>query len=113
MKQHIGIETELPFESLLAAIPGSVQTSHTVSSQSKARDSSIDKSAPILLDDLTQREQEVALAAVEGLPNCSIAARLDISEITVKKHMSQIFRKLGVRNRSELIRRFWSQEQQD
>lgn len=60
-----------------------------------------------LLKSLTEREQQVALAAAEGLPNCSIAARLDISEITVKKHMSRIFDKLQVRNRAQLIKVFW------
>lgn len=60
------------------------------------------------LEQLTLREREVAQAAAEGLANCSIAKRLDISEITVKKHMSRIFEKLGVRNRAELVKRYWS-----
>ncbi len=107
MKQHIGVETDLPFESLLATLsPNNQGTNSTTESQAAATE----KAAPICLDVLTEREREVALAAVEGLPNCSIASRLDIGEVTVKKHMSQIFRKLAVRNRGELIKRFWSEE---
>ncbi len=61
-----------------------------------------------LLQPLTKREREVALGAVEGLANCAIAARLEVSEVTIKKHMSSIFEKVGVRNRRELIKRYWS-----
>lgn len=109
MKQHIGIETKLPFASLLAGIQTTDKNKQPGTSQIENSYNASEYTSPISLEALTQREREVALAAVEGLPNCSIAARLDISEITVKKHMSQIFRKLGVRNRSELIKRFWSQ----
>ncbi len=110
MNQHIGIETNLPFESLLADINLSSRNEQPKTNQSKNTHNTAEVPAPISLENLTQREREVALAAVEGLPNCSIAAHLDICEVTVKKHMSQIFRKLGLRNRSELIKRFWSQE---
>lgn len=61
-----------------------------------------------LLDLLSKREREVAVAAAEGLPNCSIAARLNVSEVTIKKHMSNIFQKLSVRNRSALIKQYWN-----
>ncbi len=59
------------------------------------------------LGKLTPREQEVVHAALDGAANCTIAGRLNISEITVKKHMSRIFEKLGVRNRAQLIKQFW------
>lgn len=62
------------------------------------------------LEPLTSREQQVARYAVEGLANCSIAAKLNVTEVTIKKHMSRIFEKLGVRNRRELIKRYWSSE---
>src|SRR3569623_673497 len=60
------------------------------------------------LSRLTPREQEVVRAALDGVSNCTIAARLAISEITVKKHMSRIFEKLEVRNRAHLIKQFWA-----
>ncbi len=61
-----------------------------------------------LLQPLTKREREVALGAVEGLANCAIAARLGVTEVTIKKHMSSIFEKLAVRNRRELIKQYWN-----
>lgn len=67
----------------------------------------VDRSAA-WLGRLTPREREVAQAALDGAPNCTIAARLQISEITVKKHMSRIFEKLQVRNRAQLIRQYWA-----
>ncbi len=48
---------------------------------------------------LTRREVEVATAVGRGLRNKDIAHRLSISEKTVKSHLNNIFRKLGVDNR--------------
>ena len=110
MKHYIGIETELPFESLLAALSPKNQLDQSTSNATEKPIAATAKAAPICMDALSDREREVALAAVDGLPNCSIAARLDITEVTVKKHMTQIFRKLGIRNRAELIKRFWSED---
>lgn len=52
---------------------------------------------------LTDRERAVALAVVEGQSNKEVARRLDITERTVKAHLGAIFRKLGVRDRLQLI----------
>jgi DNA-binding NarL/FixJ family response regulator len=49
--------------------------------------------------DLTLRQQRVLELLATGLSNKQIARALDISEITVKAHVSAIFRKLGVANR--------------
>jgi DNA-binding NarL/FixJ family response regulator len=51
---------------------------------------------------LTDREQEVVTWAVQGLTNKEIAARLGVSETTVKTHLQNIFRKLKVRRRVQL-----------
>ena len=56
---------------------------------------------------LTPREIEVLNAIVEGLPNKSIAQRLDISPHTVKFHIEAVFRKLGVRTRTEAAAKAW------
>lgn len=52
---------------------------------------------------LTDREYEVFnLAARRGLPNKKIAQLLSIKEDTVKQHLGSIFKKYGVRNRTQL-----------
>ena len=52
---------------------------------------------------LTEREQSVALAVTSGAANKEVARQLDITERTVKAHLSAIFKKLGVRDRLQLI----------
>jgi DNA-binding CsgD family transcriptional regulator len=52
---------------------------------------------------LTPRELEVLNAIAEGLTNKLIARRLDISLHTVKFHVESLFRKLGVRTRTEAL----------
>lgn len=51
---------------------------------------------------LTQREMQVIRAVVEGRSNKEIASQFQISEQTVKHHVTRIFNKLGVYNRLEL-----------
>ncbi|MGP8292435.1 response regulator transcription factor [Vreelandella zhanjiangensis] len=52
---------------------------------------------------LTEREQSVAIAVTSGAANKEVARQLDITERTVKAHLSAIFKKLGVRDRLQLI----------
>jgi DNA-binding NarL/FixJ family response regulator len=54
-------------------------------------------------DALTPREIEVLQALAGGLTNRQIAARLVLSENTVKFHISSIFSKLGAVNRAEAV----------
>lgn len=53
---------------------------------------------------LTKRENDIALLAVDGFTNKQIAAQLFISENTVKSSMKNIFTKLGIKSRRELLR---------
>jgi DNA-binding CsgD family transcriptional regulator len=53
---------------------------------------------------LTSREREVLAALAEGLTNMELAHRLFISERTANRHLSNIFTKLGVRNRTAAAR---------
>ena len=58
---------------------------------------------PNLLDPLTEREIELLSLIAEGLANQAIAQRLFISLPTVKWHTSNIYRKLGVRSRTQAV----------
>lgn len=57
--------------------------------------------APDPLDVLTDREREVLVLVAEGLPNKQIGRRLEISEKTVKAHLTSIFRAIGVTDRMQ------------
>ncbi|WP_291042499.1 helix-turn-helix transcriptional regulator [Herbiconiux sp.] len=52
--------------------------------------------------DLSDREEEIVALAISGLSNREIATRLVLSIRTVETHLLRIYRKLGVRGRSEL-----------
>jgi DNA-binding NarL/FixJ family response regulator len=54
---------------------------------------------------LTAREIEVLEALAEGLSNRGIAARLRISDQTVKFHVASVIAKLGAANRTDALRR--------
>ena len=54
---------------------------------------------------LTAREIQVLELLAEGLPNKAIAARLRISDQTVKFHVASISGKLGAANRTDAVRR--------
>ncbi len=55
------------------------------------------------LEKLTKKEKEILFYLCKGLLNKEISDQLNISIDTVKKHNKNIFRKTGVRNRSEAI----------
>ena len=52
---------------------------------------------------LTDRQMEILASVAEGQSNADIALQFGLSEITVKKHLSAIFERLGVANRSEAV----------
>jgi DNA-binding NarL/FixJ family response regulator len=58
-------------------------------------------SGPDWLPRLSPREREVLVAAARGISNKQIARELNLAEVTVKLHLSSIFRKTGARTRSE------------
>jgi DNA-binding NarL/FixJ family response regulator len=65
---------------------------------------SADPAAPLLTERLTPREREILRLMVGGATNAEMAARLCLSEGTVKNHISHILDKLGARDRAQAIR---------
>jgi DNA-binding CsgD family transcriptional regulator len=65
------------------------------------------RSAGGMLDRLTRREIEVLTHLANGETNRRIAARLFVSEATVKAHVKHILRKLGAANRAEAVSRYF------
>jgi DNA-binding NarL/FixJ family response regulator len=53
------------------------------------------------VDELSAREREVLAMVAQGLPNKLIARRLEISEKTVKAHLTNVFRTIGVTDRTQ------------
>lgn len=54
-------------------------------------------------NDLTQRELEVLRLMAQGYTNPQIAARLSVAEGTVRFHVSNVLRKLGMENRTQAV----------
>ncbi len=53
---------------------------------------------------LSERETEVVVLAARGLSNRLIGKELHISEATVKRHLANVYQKIGVRSRNEAVR---------
>ena len=60
---------------------------------------------------LSQREQNVVRLVAHGLTDREIARRLKLQTVTVKRHLLQIFAKLGISSRVELIFYFYSKRE--
>jgi DNA-binding NarL/FixJ family response regulator len=66
------------------------------------------RDSPRAREDLTAREREILVLVTEGMPNKRISMRLGISEKTVKAHMTSIFGRLGVSDRTQAA--LWARE---
>ncbi|OLT00529.1 hypothetical protein BJF90_35050 [Pseudonocardia sp. CNS-004] len=58
------------------------------------------------IDTLTPQEFQTARLVAEGLNNVEAAAALFLSRKTVEAHLSRVYRKLGLRSRTDLARVF-------
>jgi DNA-binding NarL/FixJ family response regulator len=53
---------------------------------------------------LSERESEIVVLAARGLSNDQIGRELNLSEATVKRHLANVYAKIGVHSRSEAVR---------
>ena len=61
---------------------------------------------PDTADQLTPQERQVAALVAEGATNREVAAALFVSPKTIETHLAHVYRKLGLRSRAQLARRF-------
>jgi len=88
-------------EDLAAAIRAAADGRSTMSPEAAEVLADDGETAAASGGDLTEREREILALLAQGLSNKKIAERLEISEYTVRNHVSQVIAKLGVANRSE------------
>jgi LuxR family transcriptional regulator, positive regulator of biofilm formation len=64
----------------------------------------VDNASPVpAVERLSNKESQIVELVIEGFKNREIASRLFLSEQTIKSHLGRIFRKMHVRNRSQLV----------
>ena len=86
---------------LLARIEAVLRRSRTT--QNKSQKSNVTINQINQFNSLTRREKDVLLLVTQGENNKSIAEKLVVSEITVKSHLNNIFKKLNVSNRTQAV----------
>ena len=84
---HAGNAVLAP-DDLARLLDGAFKTQHTL---------------PASYAQLTEKEREILLAVARGLSNAEIAASVYLSESTVKTHVGNILRKLGLRDRVQIV----------
>jgi NarL family two-component system response regulator YdfI len=106
-----GVKAILPRDSGMEEILAAIQAAHAglvlldagVMQNLASRIPAASAQPASALDDLTPREIEVLRMLAEGLGNREMAARLGISDHTVKFHISSILDKLGAGTRTEAV----------
>jgi DNA-binding CsgD family transcriptional regulator len=91
---------------------GALPWAERVRSELRASGLVLRKREPAAQEQLTPQEVQVARLVSEGKTNRDVAATLFLSPKTVEFHLTRIYRKLGIRSRSELVRRM-AQDERD
>ena len=86
-------------EALLAAVGEAIARDRV-----QRRESEAFKGLQATYDNLTSRERDVMGLVVAGLMNKQVAARLGLSEVTVKIHRGQVMRKMRAQSLADLVR---------
>ena len=94
-------------DELLSAIKlivaGGVYLPREITSAYRNEQPKVDKSDVALLASLSDRQREVLALLLQGKPNKTISEKMNISQNTVKAHLSGIFKTLGAKNRTEAV----------
>jgi DNA-binding NarL/FixJ family response regulator len=94
------VQKRFAIETLMVAVKavaqGLVWMPPAVQAEFAAMDQSLDR-------ELTSRETEIVRCVAIGMRNAEVAERLSISEATVKTHLNNVFHKLRMRDRLELV----------
>ena len=86
-------------DQMLTAVAAAIETSRTQRAEA-AKAVAVQQAH----DRLTPREREVMALVVTGLMNKQVAARLNLSEITVKIHRGNVMRKMAAQSLADLVR---------
>ena len=92
------VSTEVLGEALVRATAGGMQQAEWITPQGRTI---VDGGESAVL--LTPRQHDILTLLSQGHSNKEIGLRLDLAEITVKMHVSAIFRTLGVANRTQAV----------
>ncbi|HYH00921.1 MAG TPA: response regulator transcription factor [Terriglobales bacterium] len=97
-----GDNPEKLFTAIRTVASGDLAFSNDIANQVVSAMATEPRSEPTTLARLSERERQIAFLVARGLKNKDIAAELNISENTVKRHLQSIFSKTGTRDRLEL-----------
>jgi DNA-binding NarL/FixJ family response regulator len=84
--------------------PGAVAWADRARTELYATGETVRRRDQASLEQLTPQELQVALLVVEGATNREAGTALFLSPKTIERHLSQIYRKMNVRSRTELAR---------
>jgi DNA-binding NarL/FixJ family response regulator len=98
-------DPKLLWHALKMAVSGAVTVPTSMTIDATVPRPAMDRTAPTRAEDLglTPRQLEVLRLLVQGLPNKSIARRLDIAETTARGYVSELLAAFRVTNRTQLV----------